>query len=426
MLMDLKEINNMIYKRSLIVILFLCCFSFSIESGKNDSVSLSWLEYAHDFEEPVELTHNYLSGLADRDTNLVTEYNFIAIAFLIPKQLGGSDSVANIIYTIKSPLKLNNVSKEFIVKDPYRGIGNSFFKPLYVFGNYTNEKLEILKMYSVVDYVFTPKGLYSFTEKIWDEIFFYSRSLKKNFILARYFHLFYSNQEYVDLLKNIVDFFSKEKKHKNIEKIYNKTSLSQDVVKINPLNAEFIVLGVIRGMKEKKRNGLSYCDIRIVPYFIFRHGFDFLVNKKELNIGVGSEFWNDWENSGLPISEQRARKMGHCFSAKEAFQLKYIFGSFDESMKPDFVVDSLASPVDFFYNDGDLVDLRMGLPYDTLLSYFMPDNFTVDDFYLWSIGSYSRDNLDALTPAQQKEVETATKKVDKFYQKIKTEKKNKQ
>lgn len=423
--MDLRENNGMMPKRSIIVFLFLC-LSYSIGSEKKDSVDLSWLDNVHNFEESIELSHDYLHGLTDRDTSIIDKYDFIVIAFLIPKQLGKGDSTLRIVYTIKNPLKIDVINDDFVIKDNARGIGNSFFKPLYIFGNYTNEKLEILKMYSVVDYVFTPKGLYSFTEKIWDEIFFYSRSLKKNFILARYFHLFYSNQEYVDLLKNIVDFFSKEKNHKNIEKIYNKTSLSQDVVKINPLNAEFIVLGVIRGMKEKKRNGLSYCDIRIVPYFIFRHGFDFLVNKKELNIGVGSEFWNDWENSGLPISEQRARKMGHCFSAKEAFQLKYIFGSFDESMKPDFVVDSLASPVDFFYNDGDLVDLRMGLPYDTLLSYFMPDNFTVDDFYLWSIGSYSRDNLDALTPAQQKEVETATKKVDKFYQKIKTEKKNKQ
>lgn len=396
------------HKLFFILFLFVCQLSLSKE--KKDSVDLSWIDNAHDFENLVEISHDYLHGVTDRDTNIIDKYSFIAIAFLVPKQGKENGSFFHIAYTIKNLRKKDDANNNIIINNASRRIDNSFFKPLFVFGNYTNERLEILKVNSLEDYVLTPKGLYSYVDR--SQNLFYGHFFKKNFILARYFKLFCSNQEYTNLTKGMTDSFLKNQKIKCAE---NGMSSFQNAFSEKALNAEFVALGMIRGMKEKKRKNLSYCDIRIVPYFIYRSGLDFLIGKRSTNIGVGSEYWKDRENSGLPISELRARKKGQCFSSKESFHLTYFLGSYDEKMEPNFLVDSLASPLDFFYFDGKLVDLRMEIPYDSLLSYFLPPNLSVEDFYRWSIGHDFKDDLDALTPSQQKEIENAINKFDKYY-----------
>ena len=126
----------------------------------------------------------------------------------------------------------------------------------------------------------------------------------------------------------------------------------------------------IGGMKDVEKDGASFCEIIIYPTVIFSDS-----SSKHQNTYIEDNYDINIIKKGQP-RVIKARKRGPCYSTTKMFQQNYLFGSYQGKY---LFLDSLLSPLDFLYDNGKLVDLRMGLAYDDFLSYFIPSELTLDD-----------------------------------------------
>ena len=358
--------------------------------------------------------------------------DFIAIAFITPEQPNNCNGNAKILHIIKDSLNAYKNGDEFRIKRKKYCLGNTeFYRPIYILGNFKDGKAEFSSL-DMDNFILTPKAAYSqgrdyfglmdnFDDLLPDcrtdnskkyDCFVHGNMVWLHAFYTPYFNPAKESFPYLDtLLKEVDIFFSNMgRSEKDKKAFFNRLSKNRDSIKVIPVLEKFAALGTIRGMREVGSGDSSYCDIRIVPNFIFRDGYE-----REANIKANGWGWKYRERKGQFIYEIRGKKMGKCFPAINAFQLNYIFGSFKNDYKDlDLVIDKVVSPWDFFYHKGNLVDLRMGLSYGELLSYFMPPGLTFKDAYLSNTGKMFGDELHSLTPWQQKEIKAAMEKVKKF------------
>ena len=209
----------------------------------------------------------------------------------------------------------------------------------------------------------------------------------------------------IELLKEKVKkhFMSIGKNEQDIQLFYKRLSQNRTSISISPVNADFVSLGRIGGMKDVEKDGASFCEIIIYPTVIFSDS-----SSKHQNTYIEDNYDINIIKKGQP-RVIKARKRGPCYSTTKMFQQNYLFGSYQGKY---LFLDSLLSPLDFLYDNGKLVDLRMGLAYDDFLSYFIPSELTLDDAYFIFMDS----SKDAYTSQQKEQIESSKEKRAKYCQ----------
>lgn len=301
-------------------------------------------------------------------------------------------------------------------------IDGFLFHPVYMIADYKENKFDIDDFYSMDETVLTSTDAFfldRFGMLIPEEFDFVLDmgatciKEKKDYFLFRnmpLLHAFYTpylnpsrtKWPSVELLKEKVKkhFMSIGKNEQDIQLFYKKLSQNRTSISISPVNADFVSLGRIGGMKDVEKDGASFCEIIIYPTVIFSDS-----SSKHQNTYVENNYDVNIIEKGQP-RVINARKRGSCFATTKMYQLNYLFGSYQGK---SLLLDSLLSPWDFLYDKGKLVDLRMGLAYDDFLSYFIPSELTLDDAY------FSRLFMDCCYTSQQKEqIESSKEKRAKY------------
>lgn len=301
-------------------------------------------------------------------------------------------------------------------------IDGFLFHPVYMIADYKENKFDIDDFYSMDETVLTSTDAFfldRFGMLIPEEFDFVLDmgatciKEKKDYFLFRnmpLLHAFYTpylnpsrtKWPSVELLKEKVKkhFMSIGKNEQDIQLFYKKLSQNRTSVGVSPVNTDFVSLGRIGGMKDVEKDGASFCEIIIYPIVIFSDSLS-----KHQNTYVEDNYDVNIIEKGRP-RVIKARKRGSCFAATKMYQLNYLFGSYQEK---SLFLDSLLSPWDFLYDNGKLIDLRMGLAYDDFLSYFIPSELTLDDAY------FSRLFMDCCYTSQQKEqIESSKEKRAKY------------
>lgn len=306
-------------------------------------------------------------------------------------------------------------------------IERNLFHPVYMVANHNENKFDNKIFYSMDETILTS------TDAFWldrfglliPEEFDFVLDLgtmcikgEKDYFLFRkmpLLHAFYTpylnpsrtKWSSVELLKEKVKkhFMSIGKNEQDIQSFYKRLSQNRTSVSISPVNADFVSLGRIGGMKDVEKDGASFCEIIIYPTVIFSDS-----SSKHQNTYVEDNFDINMIEKGQ-ARVIKAQKRGSCFATTKMFQQNYLFGSYQGR---SLFLDSLLSPWDFFYDNGKLVDLRMGLAYDDFLSYFIPSDLTLDDAYFSRLFIDIDYCKDAYTSQQKEQIESSKEKRAKY------------
>ena len=424
-MMEFFEIRRTMFSRMMFFLVFLTSFCLASET---DSVSL--LSVFGILVDPNTLVNlegsEAFSGDYVKNPGYLKNYpnsDFAAIVVNTPLDSTHTNIETKILYVIKN--------KGTIVREGTRFQSNGWkktyidgflFHPVYMVANHNENKFDIDDFYSMGETILTSTNAY-FLNRFGTMIpfefdFFIDVCLeeKNDYFLLRnvpLLHAFYTpylnpsrtKWSSIELLKEKVKkhFISIGKNEQDIQLFYKRLSQNRTSISISPVNADFVSLGRIGGLKDVEKDGASFCEIIIYPTVIFSDS-----SSKHQNTYVENNYDVNIIEKGQP-RVINARKRGSCFATTKMYQLNYLFGSYQGK---SLFLDSLLSPWDFLYDKGKLVDLRMGLAYDDFLSYFIPNELTLDDAYFIFMDS----SKDAYTSHQKEQIESSKEKRAKYCQ----------
>lgn len=302
-------------------------------------------------------------------------------------------------------------------------IDGFLFHPVYMIADYKENKFDIKIFYSMGTTIITSTDAFSLDrfgllmpnefDFVLDVSTMCVKGEKDYFLFGNMplLHAFYTpylnpsrtKWPSIELLKEKVKkhFMSIGKNEQDIQLFYKRLSQNRTSISISAVNADFVSLGRIGGMKDVEKDGASFCEIIIYPTVIFSDS-----SSKYQNTYIEDNYDINIIEKGQP-RVIKARKKGPCYSTTKMFQQNYLFGSYQGKY---LFLDSLLSPLDFLYDNGKLVDLRMGLAYDDFLSYFIPSELTLDDAYFIFMDS----SKDAYTSHQKEQIESSKEKRAKY------------
>ncbi len=155
----------------------------------------------------------------------------------------------------------------------------------------------------------------------------------------------------------------------------------------------YVAVGAIHAMREKITGKDTLCEIDFKPYYTFKDSlcqskyskFDPESMQSLCNLS-GSVL--DYPCTEFSEPNYNAYKKGSCFPAKDFKFKRYAFG---EKEKGGLIrIDTLLPLQDFLYNEGDLVDLRMGFSISEMLREFYPANYSYDDAHFFDIVYFNK------------------------------------
>lgn len=419
--MEFFEIRQTKFSRMMFFLVFLTSYCLASDSVKLNVESIFML-----FDDPkalVNLEGSY-SGDHVKNPGYLKNYpnsDFAAIVVNIPLDSTYTNIETKILYVIKNKGTTVREGTRFQSNGWEKTYIDSFlFHPVYMVANHNENKFDIDDFYSMGETILTSTNAY-FLDRFGTMIpfefdFFIDVCLeeKNDYFLLRnvpLLHAFYTpylnpsriKWPSVELMKEKVKkhFMSIGKNEQDIQLFYKRLSQNRTSISISPVNADFVSLGRIGGMKDVEKDGASFCEIIIYPTVIFSDS-----SSKHQNTYVENNYDVNIIEKGQP-RVINARKRGSCFATTKMYQLNYLFGSYQGK---SLLLDSLLSPWDFLYDKGKLVDLRMGLAYDDFLSYFIPSELTLDDAYFIFMDS----SEDAYTSHQKEQIESSKEKRAKY------------
>lgn len=365
--------------------------------------------------------------------SLGTNYPDVSFAAIVINSPVGDkencETVVKVLYLIKDSLKSHKFGDEIRISKCLKEYEYNY--PMYMFADYEKKKLRTPVFFDTKEYIVTPKAIFPLERGgflKYDHIVPICNLPKHylRFALAPihsfytpYFNPLKNHRVFVDSLYYLIeDYFAaigKNNREKN--DFLKKLAQNRKVVTHNQTNAKYIALGFIRRMEQIEENEESYCRINFAPNFIFRDGKKHYNSKGteefslEANIRANGYRWHFRASGGNPVFDVLAKKKGSCFLATKTYLQDYIFGSYEEGL---LVIDSTLSSWDYFYHDGDLVDLTMGYPFDDFISNFLPKELSLEDLTLNRIVDFFQFLYKELSPDQIRKIEAANKKVDKY------------
>ncbi len=426
-MMKFFEIRQTKFSRMMFFLVFLTSYCLASDSVKLNVESIFML-----FDDPkalVNLEGSY-SGDHVKNPGYLKNYpnsDFAAIVVNIPLDSTHTNIETKILYVIKNKGTTVREGTRFQSNGWKKTYIDSFlFHPVYMVANHNENKFDIDDFYSMGETILTSTNAY-FLDRFGTMIpfefdFFIDVCLeeKNDYFLLRnvpLLHAFYTpylnpsriKWPSVELMKEKVKkrFMSIGKNEQDVQLFYKRLSQNRTLITISPVNADFVSLGRIGGMKDVEKDGASFCEIIVHPIVIFSDS-----SSKFQNTYVEDNYDACHSAEDLPYTII-ARKKGPCFAATKMFQQNYLFGSYQGKT---LFLDSLLSPWDFLYDNGKLVDLRMGLAYDDFLSYFIPSGLTLDDIYRRSVpmGTFSSEG--DYTPQQKEQIEASIKRSFEYCQ----------
>lgn len=409
-----------------LLLIFLTSFCLASET---DSVSLlSVFGILVDPNTLVNLEESEaFSGDYVKNVGMLEDYpnsDFAAVVVNIPLDSTYTNIDTKILYVIKNKGTVVREGTRFQSNGLKKNYIDSFlFHPVYMTANHNENKFDNQSFYSMGTTILTSTDAFfldRFGMLIPEEFDFVLdmgttciKEKKDYFLFGNMplLHAFYTpylnpsrtKWPSIELLKEKVKkhFMSIGKNEQDIQLFYKRLSQNRTSISISPVNADFVSLGRIGGMKDVEKDGASFCEIIIYPTVIFSDS-----SSKHQNTYVENNYDVNIIEKGQP-RVINARKRGSCFATTKMYQLNYLFGSYQGK---SLLLDSLLSPWDFLYDKGKLVDLRMGLAYDDFLSYFIPSELTLDDAYFIFMDS----SEDAYTSHQKEQIESSKEKRAKY------------
>lgn len=408
----------------LLIFLAPFCSAFEIDSVSllsvfemfDDPKALVNLEGSEEFSGDYVKNPGYLKNYPNSD--------FAAIVVNTPLDSTYTSIDTKILYVIKNKGTTVREGTRFQSngwKKTY--IDGFLFHPVYMIADYKENKFDIKIFYSMGTTIITSTDAFSLDrfgllmpnefDFVLDVSTMCVKGEKDYFLFGNMplLHAFYTpylnpsrtKWPSIELLKEKVKkhFMSIGKNEQDIQLFYKRLSQNRTSISISPVNADFVSLGRIGGMKDVEKDGASFCEIIIYPTVIFSDS-----SSKYQNTYIEDNYDINIIEKGQP-RVIKARKRGPCYSTTKMFQQNYLFGSYQGKY---LFLDSLLSPLDFLYDNGKLVDLRMGLAYDDFLSYFIPSELTLDDAYFIFMDS----SKDAYTSHQKEQIESSKEKRAKY------------
>lgn len=401
-------------------------------------VYISWIDNPNALVHPPEQEGDRVKNAGSLED--YPDFNFSAIVVNIPLDSTYKNINTEILYVIKG--------KGIIVREgaQFQSYGwdelddRFLFHPVYMMADYKTNKFENKIFRSMDDCILTSEDAYSLdrfgmlmstqfdfvldlcegcVEKEKNDCLLRSNMALLHAFYSPYFYPSQTKWSYAELLKDKVEkkFLSIGKNELDIRLFYKKLSQNRKPISLTSVDADFVSLGRIGGMNEVKKNGESFCEIMIYPTVIFRDSLS-----KYQNTYVENNYDASFFSKEAPRIIN-AQKKGMCFPTTSMFQQNYLFGSYQ---KKSLFLDSILSPWDFFYDNGKLVDLRMGLSYDDFLSYFIPKELTLDDAYYRASTMGSFVSEEYFTSDQIEQINAGSKKMIEYCEEQKSKNKNKQ
>lgn len=426
--MEFFEIRQTKFSRMMFFLVFLTSYCLASDSVKLNVESIFML-----FDDPKALVNlegsEEFSGDYVKNPGYLKNYpnsDFAAIVVNTPLDSTYTSIDTKILYVIKNKGTTVREGTRFQSngwKKTY--IDGFLFHPVYMIADYKENKFDIKIFYSMGTTIITSTDAFSLDrfgllmpnefDFVLDVSTMCVKGEKDYFLFGNMplLHAFYTpylnpsrtKWSSIELLKEKVKkhFMSIGKNEQDIQLFYKRLSQNRTSISISPVNADFVSLGRIGGMKDVEKDGASFCEIIIYPTVIFSDS-----SSKHQNTYIEDNYDINIIKKGQP-RVIKARKRGPCYSTTKMFQQNYLFGSYQGKY---LFLDSLLSPLDFLYDKGKLVDLRMGLAYDDFLSYFIPSELTLDDAYFIFMDS----SKDAYTSHQKEQIESSKEKRAKYCQ----------
>ena len=427
-MMEFFEIRQTKFSRMMFFLVFLTSYCLASDSVKLNVESIFML-----FDDPKALVNlegsEEFSGDYVKNPGYLKNYpnsDFAAIVVNTPLDSTYTSIDTKILYVIKNKGTTVREGTRFQSngwKKTY--IDGFLFHPVYMIADYKENKFDIKIFYSMGTTIITSTDAFSLDrfgllmpnefDFVLDVSTMCVKGEKDYFLFGNMplLHAFYTpylnpsrtKWSSIELLKEKVKkhFMSIGKNEQDIQLFYKRLSQNRTSISISPVNADFVSLGRIGGMKDVEKDGASFCEIIIYPTVIFSDS-----SSKHQNTYIEDNYDINIIKKGQP-RVIKARKRGPCYSTTKMFQQNYLFGSYQGKY---LFLDSLLSPLDFLYDKGKLVDLRMGLAYDDFLSYFIPSELTLDDAYFIFMDS----SKDAYTSHQKEQIESSKEKRAKYCQ----------
>ena len=427
-MMEFFEIRQTKFSRMMFFLVFLTSYCLASDSVKLNVESIFML-----FDDPKALVNlegsEEFSGDYVKNPGYLKNYpnsDFAAIVVNTPLDSTYTSIDTKILYVIKNKGTTVREGTRFQSNGWKKTYIDSFlFHPVYMIADYKENKFDIKIFYSMGTTIITSTDAFSLDrfgllvpiefDFVLDVSTMCVKGEKDYFLFGNMplLHAFYTpylnpsrtKWPSIELLKEKVKkhFMSIGKNEQDIQLFYKRLSQNRTSISISPVNADFVSLGRIGGMKDVEKDGASFCEIIIYPTVIFSDS-----SSKYQNTYIEDNYDACHSAEDLPYTII-ARKKGPCFAATKMFQQNYLFGSYQGKT---LFLDSLLSPWDFLYDKGKLVDLRMGLAYDDFLSYFIPSELTLDDAYFIFMDS----SKDAYTSHQKEQIESSKEKRAKYCQ----------
>ncbi len=194
-----------------------------------------------------------------------------------------------------------------------------------------------------------------------------------------------------------------------------------DSIRVTKFSRPYVAMGAIHAMREKVSGKDTLCEIDFKSYYTFK---DSLCQSKypdnpstrlenPCNLYTGQPNFS-WPYTSISDPNYNAYKKGACFPAKDFKFNRYAFGTKEANGK--IRIDTLFPLQDFLYNEGDLIDLRMGFSISEMLREFYPADYSYDDAHFFDIVYFNKGKFSdlQLPERQRKEILDGAKRVYKY------------
>ncbi len=194
-----------------------------------------------------------------------------------------------------------------------------------------------------------------------------------------------------------------------------------DSIRVTKFSRPYVAMGAIHAMRENVSGKDTLCEIDFKSYYTFK---DSLCQSKypdnpstrlenPCNLYTGQPNFS-WPYTSISDPNYNAYKKGACFPAKDFKFNRYAFGTKEANGK--IRIDTLFPLQDFLYNEGDLIDLRMGFSISEMLREFYPAAYSYDDAHFFDIVYFNKGKFSdlQLPERQRKEILDGAKRVYKY------------
>ena len=202
---------------------------------------------------------------------------------------------------------------------------------------------------------------------------------------------------------------------KNPKDFYKRLLTGRDSIRITPYDKPYVAMGAIHAMREKIFAGDTLCEIDFKAAYTFKDSLcqtnfkDVRIFKNDNPCNIETGFGENLPYAAKHEPKYNAYKKGACFPAKDFKFNRYVFGEKDKS--GTLRIDSLLPMQEFLYNEGELVDLRMGFSIVDIHKALYPAAYSYDDAHFYDIVTFHKIGTLPVPERHRKEIEAGARRV---------------